>query len=86
MPVVRGWEVYHKWCKDLGEYLDSGSSYFRTVVAHLHSNYLGTSLLYLNAAGTNIIVLDTYEDCIALLEKRSAIYSGRSVDVGPPDS
>ncbi|KAF5321938.1 hypothetical protein D9619_001235 [Psilocybe cf. subviscida] len=54
MPMSRGWEVYHKWCKELG-----------------------TGLLYLNATGTKIIVLDTYEDCVALLEKRSAIYSGR---------
>lgn len=28
-------------------------------------------------AGHNIIVLDTYDDCIELLEKRSATYSGR---------
>jgi hypothetical protein len=54
MPMIRGWEVYHKWCKELE-----------------------TGLLYLNAAGTNIIVLDTYEDCVALMEKRSGLYSGR---------
>ncbi|TFK25117.1 cytochrome P450 [Coprinopsis marcescibilis] len=38
---------------------------------------LGTDILYLNVAGTNIIVIDTAEVANDLLEKRSSIYSGR---------
>jgi cytochrome P450 len=47
------------------------------VSAHLYFDGSETGVLYLNAAGTNIIVLDTYEDCVALMERRSGIYSGR---------
>ncbi|CAA7261124.1 unnamed protein product [Cyclocybe aegerita] len=38
---------------------------------------LNTDILYLNFAGTNVVVLDTYEAAYDLLEKRSSIYSGR---------
>ena len=39
-----------------------------------------TDILYLNVAGTSIVVLDTSEDALELLEKRSSIYSGRSLN------
>ncbi|KAJ3516113.1 hypothetical protein NLJ89_g1321 [Agrocybe chaxingu] len=38
---------------------------------------LSTDILYLNFAGTNVVVLDTYEAAYDLLDKRSSIYSGR---------
>jgi len=38
-----------------------------------------TDILYLNVAGTPFIVLDTFEAATELLEKRSSIYSGRSL-------
>lgn len=36
-----------------------------------------TDIIYLNVAGTSIVVLDTFEAAFQLLEKRSAIYSSR---------
>ncbi|KAL1725532.1 cytochrome P450 [Schizophyllum commune] len=36
-----------------------------------------TDILYLNVAGKSIVVLDTYEACNELLEKRSRYYSSR---------
>lgn len=36
-----------------------------------------TDILHLNVAGTSIIVLDTYDAVMDLLEKRSSIYSNR---------
>jgi len=37
-----------------------------------------TDVLYLNVAGTSLVVLDSAEASLELLEKRSSIYSGRS--------
>lgn len=36
-----------------------------------------TDIIYLNVAGTSIVVLDTYDAAMELLEKRSSLYSGR---------
>ncbi|KAJ3516111.1 hypothetical protein NLJ89_g1328 [Agrocybe chaxingu] len=44
---------------------------------HDMSKKLDTDILYLDMFGSNVIVLDTYEAAIDLLEKRSSIYSGR---------
>ncbi|CAA7261126.1 unnamed protein product [Cyclocybe aegerita] len=44
---------------------------------HKWCKELNTDILYLNLAGTNVVVLDTYEAASDLLEKRSSIYSGR---------
>ncbi|TRM59642.1 cytochrome P450 [Schizophyllum amplum] len=38
---------------------------------------LETNIIHLDAAGQSIIVLDTYEACVDLLEKRSKVYSSR---------
>ena len=38
-----------------------------------------TDILYLNIAGTEIVVLDTSKVATDLLENRSSIYSGRLV-------
>ncbi|KAF8884723.1 cytochrome P450 [Gymnopilus junonius] len=45
---------------------------------HKWSKEIGTDILYLNAAGTSIVVLDTAEAVFELLEKRSSIYSDRA--------
>ncbi|KIM42409.1 hypothetical protein M413DRAFT_18664 [Hebeloma cylindrosporum] len=44
---------------------------------HQWSQELNTDVLHVDAAGTNIIVLDSYQAAVDLLEKRSSIYSGR---------
>ena len=41
--------------------------------------WLDTDVLHVDAAGTNIIVLDSYQAAVDLLEKKSSIYSGRWV-------
>ncbi|TRM58958.1 cytochrome P450 [Schizophyllum amplum] len=38
---------------------------------------LETDIIHLDAAGQSIVVLDTYEACVDLLEKRSKVYSSR---------
>ncbi|KAL1742446.1 cytochrome P450 [Schizophyllum fasciatum] len=38
---------------------------------------LATDIIHLNVAGQSIVVLDSYEACTELLEKRSIVYSGR---------
>jgi hypothetical protein len=38
---------------------------------------IDTDILHLNVAGTNIIVIGTYQAAVDLLEKKSSIYSGR---------
>lgn len=42
-----------------------------------HGNEIDTDILHLNAAGTDIIVIGTYQAAVDLLEKKSSIYSGR---------
>ena len=39
--------------------------------------WIDTDILHLNVAGTNIIVIGTYQAAVDLLEKKSSIYSGR---------
>ncbi|KDR66571.1 hypothetical protein GALMADRAFT_80669 [Galerina marginata CBS 339.88] len=45
---------------------------------HKWSRELGTDILYLNVAGTSLVVLDTSEAATDLLEKRSSLYSDRA--------
>jgi len=40
-----------------------------------------TDILHLNVAGTDLIVLDTHEAAVELLERRSSVYSGRLVSM-----
>ncbi|KAF9269239.1 cytochrome P450 [Marasmius fiardii PR-910] len=44
---------------------------------HRWCQELGTDIIYLDAAGVNIIVLDSMEVAVDLVEKRSMIYSSR---------
>ncbi|PPQ87697.1 hypothetical protein CVT25_011464 [Psilocybe cyanescens] len=45
---------------------------------HKWSKELDTDILYLNVAGTSIVVLDSAEAVLELFEKRSSIYSDRA--------
>ncbi len=69
----------------LGRRMISGSRYFvsRITLAVLIrisiDHHAESDILYLNTAGTSIIILNTYEAAIELLERRSTLYSGRSV-------
>ncbi|KAF8960140.1 cytochrome P450 [Flammula alnicola] len=44
---------------------------------HKWCQELDTDVLYLNVAGTSIVILDSREAAVELMEKRSSLYSGR---------
>ncbi|KAI5889621.1 cytochrome P450 [Schizophyllum commune H4-8] len=60
----------------VGNLLDLPSSYEWEQYAKWAKVY-DTDILHLSVCGQSIIVLDTYEACMALLEKRSKYYSSR---------
>lgn len=41
------------------------------------TRFVDSDVIYVNLAGTSVIVLNTYEAAMELLEKRSSIYSSR---------
>jgi hypothetical protein len=41
--------------------------------------YAGSDIMYMNALGQSIIVIDKYETAVEFLDKRSGIYSSRFV-------
>jgi hypothetical protein len=41
--------------------------------------YAASDIIYMNALGQSIIVIDKYETAVEILEKRSGIYSSRFV-------
>jgi hypothetical protein len=46
-------------------------------------SYSGSDIIYMNVLGQSIIVIDKYETAVELLDKKSGIYSSRSVSVMP---
>ena len=80
MPTSFEWETYHKWSKELGTFL-----LWFAVIWSLMKKGTDTDILYLNLAGTPLVVLDTSEAAMELLEKRSSIYSGRSLLLDTPN-
>ena len=73
LPSSYEWEDYAKWAK---EYSELGDSFVHSqrLLTYLRRD---TDILHLDVCGQSIIVLDTYEACMALLEKRSRYYSSR---------
>ncbi|KAF8905213.1 cytochrome P450 [Gymnopilus junonius] len=53
---------------------------FEWITYHKWCKAFNTDILYLNLAGTPLIVLDSYEVVNQLLEKRSAVFSNRCLD------
>lgn len=76
MPTEFEWKTYHEWCKKYGVYL--------CLLWLLRGLTLcgveGTDILHVPVMGTNIIVLDSPEAVLELMERRSSIYSDRCVD------
>ena len=72
MPTGFDWETYHRWAKNFGQYFSQ--------VCPIHDRVSDSDIIYVNAAGTSIVVLNSYDAAIELLEKRSNIYSSRFVD------
>ena len=76
MPTSFNWETYHKWAKEFGGCITHP---YAIVIAHITS--LDSDIIYVNAAGTSIVILNSYETAVDLLDKRSNIYSDRSVSI-----
>lgn len=74
MPAIPEWETYHRWSMELGE------QNYLTTSPHVTQldPFEGTDIIYLNIAGTDVIVLDRFEAAVELLERRSVNYSGRA--------
>ena len=72
LPDGNAWKEYRRWSDVYG------------MCAFYSSNtglnqYLGSSIVRVNILGTNIVILNSLDDCVALLDKRSSIYSDRFV-------
>lgn len=76
--IPRGfqWEQYHEWCKEYGA---SSRHVCVRFMPTKQTRCAGTDILYLNMAGTEVVVLDTSKPATDLLESRSSLYSGRWV-------
>ena len=61
-----------QWAKDFGEFRSRMRGAETLVDARIE-----TDILHLDAGGTSIVVLDSYEACCDLLEKRARFYSDR---------
>ncbi|KAF9445086.1 cytochrome P450 [Macrolepiota fuliginosa MF-IS2] len=69
-PGPKGWPV-------IGNLLDMPTE-FEWKTYHEWSKKLGTDILHVSVMGTNIIVLDSPEAVLELMERRSSIYSDRA--------
>lgn len=72
MPKKNEWETYHRWCKEYGM-----SHYRLRNEESSHAAQADTDIIHLDVAGSSIVVLDTPEVAMELLDKRSSIYSDR---------
>ena len=69
MPLDRIWETFTEWRKIYGEYPVS----FTPKLLNLDIG----DVVYLNALGQPMIILNSHRACMDLLEKRSIVYSDR---------
>jgi hypothetical protein len=73
MPRTGQAEFYHEMLKSYGNYssLSEPIPYLMTINSHIGD------VIYFNALGKSIVVLNSVEAAIELLDKRSSIYSER---------
>ena len=88
VPRVCQWSATCSICRPVssGKPITNGAKslvcstlWFAVGIWYLMKKDPDTDILYLNVAGTSLVVLDTSEAAMELLEKRSSIYSGRSL-------
>lgn len=79
MPTEFEWKTYHEWCKKFGTSSDLHCSYRSVRLSILMLPCIDTDILHLSVMGTNIIVLDSPEAVLELMERKSSIYSDRYV-------
>jgi hypothetical protein len=70
MPSGAQWETFTKWGKEYGSCLIP-----RTNI-HLMPS-IDSDIIHANALGTSMVILNSYEAAVNLLDKRSGIYSSR---------
>ena len=77
MPKYRGWFTYQRWSREYG-----GFHLVSRCFIHAALTYCvlpGSDLIRLNIFGSNIVVVNSLEAALDLLERRSSIYSDRQV-------
>lgn len=74
VPSVAGWNQYHEWSKQHGEF------YLGQLQALFTDTHPDSDIIHLDVLGTNMIILDSYKAAMDLFDKRGTIYSGRSVE------
>jgi len=74
MPTEYEWKTYHEWCKKFGAFC-----FWFAIILDTDNALKGTDILHVPVLGTNIIVLDTTEAVMELMERRSSIYSDRYI-------
>lgn len=75
MPTVNPWIKYSEWSQQYGVCPSELSS----CILPAHPHILESDMIYLNVAGTHLVLLNTLETVLDLFEKRGSIYSSRCV-------
>ena len=74
-PTSHEWLTYAKLCKEYSMYGD-----FELFIQSLIQRFrLDSEIIHLGALGLDFIILNSFDDAVELLEKRSSNYSDRSV-------
>jgi hypothetical protein len=80
MPPVDAWETYLKW-KDIYGARGLPTDERETGIILITPGEHAGDAIYLEVLGAPVVVLNTYQACVDLLEKRSDIYSDRPRNV-----
>ena len=72
------WLKFAEWHEKYGQFIFSMPFFFRVVF--LRQSFPG-DLIYLNAAGQSIVVINSQKAAVELLDRRAAIYSDRPRNV-----
>jgi hypothetical protein len=76
VPKSHPWETYVRWGKECGQ-----SAFFSWWLplagAHWNTLYIASDIIFVKYMGTNILILNSLESALDLLDKRSAKYSSR---------
>ncbi|KAJ3523975.1 hypothetical protein NMY22_g11206 [Coprinellus aureogranulatus] len=80
IPLESMGPVYAGWARKFGE-LKTLSELSNLSLHRYRTPRLGTDIVSASALGTTMVVIDSYDTAIELLEKRAAKYSGRPLSV-----
>lgn len=74
-PKSHVWETYGRWGKELGQSLSITLGQCSS--AHWYAVYLGSDIIFVKYVGVNVLILNSLESALELLDKRSLKYSSR---------